>query len=84
MPIENLIQTIAWITTQASLVAIGLFALSYAIGSLLKGAPVPFKDIKQFGSGLMNDAIRAAMELALWTSISSLISWIAVVISSAA
>lgn len=84
MGVENLIQTIAWTTTQISLVAIGLFALSYAIGSLLKGSPVPYKDIKQFGSGLMHDAIRASMELALWTSVSSLVSWIAVVISSAA
>ena len=83
MPISNLLNTIAWLTTQISLVATGLFALAWVIGSLLKGAPIPFREIKEAGRGIQNDALKAMFELAMWSAISSLISWIAVLISSA-
>jgi hypothetical protein len=39
MPISALTEKIAWLTTMVSLIAVALFALSWAIGSLLKGAP---------------------------------------------
>jgi len=82
-PVSNLLSTIAWLTTQISLIATGIFALAWVIGSLLKGAPIPFRDIKEAGRGIQYDALKAAFELAIWSAISSLISWIAVAISSA-
>jgi len=82
MGVENLLRSIAWLTTQVSLIAVALFALSYGLGCLLRGAPIPFKDVKEAGHGLMMDAIRASFQLALWSAISSLISWIIAIISS--
>lgn len=84
MPIQTLLATIAWITTEVSLLTVGLAATSYALGSLLKSAPIPFRDIKEAGNDMMMQAIRATFMLALWTSISSLITWIISVIASAA
>jgi len=74
-------QKIAETTTSVSLIAMGLFGLAYLVGYLFKGAPVPWRDIKEFGNGLTNDAIRAALMLALWTSILSLITWVVSIIA---
>jgi len=82
LAVGNLLQAIAWLITQVTLIAAALCALSYAIGCLLKGAPIPFRDIKEAGHGLMMDAIRASFQLALWSAISSLITWIIALISS--
>lgn len=84
MPIQNLLQTIAWLTTQVSLISLGLAGLSWGLGSLLKGAPIPFRDIKEAGNEMMNSAIRATFLLSLYSSISALITWIISVIASAA
>ena len=83
MPVDVFLKQIAWLTTQVSLVALGLAALSWGIGSLLKGAPIPFRDIKEAGSEMMYSAIRATFMLALWSSISSLITWIISVVAAA-
>ncbi|MCP8308875.1 MAG: hypothetical protein H3Z53_11290 [archaeon] len=81
MALSGLIQAIALATTQLSLLATALFALSWVIGSLLKGAPIPFKEWKQWGQGLQMDAIKATFELAIWSFIGSLVAWIAYLIS---
>jgi hypothetical protein len=81
--LAQLTQKIAETTTSVSLVATGIFGLSYLIGYLFKGSPIPWQDIKQFGNGLSNDAIRGALMLALWSSILSLITWIVSVIALA-
>jgi hypothetical protein len=83
MPLSDLLNTIATLTTQLTLLATALFGLSWVIGSALAGSPLPFRDWKEFGKGLRTDAIKAAFELMLWSAISALVSWIAVVISSA-
>ena len=81
--IAQLTQKIAETTTSISLIAMGIFGLTYLIGYLLKGTPVPWRDIKEFGNGLSNDAIRSAMMLALWSSIVALLTWVVSVISLA-
>lgn len=83
LTIAQLTQKIAETTTSISLISMGLFGLTYLIGYLFKGAPIPWRDIKEFGNGLTNDAIRAALMMALWTSILSLITWIVSVIALA-
>jgi hypothetical protein len=83
MPISDLLNTIATLTTQITLLATALFGLSWVIGSALAGSPLPFREWKEFGRGLRMDAIKAAFELMLWSALSSLVSWIAVLISSA-
>jgi hypothetical protein len=83
MALAELTRIIAMATTQLGLLATALFALSWVIGSLLKGAPIPFKDWKQWGQGLQMDAIKATFELAIWSFIGSLVAWIAYLISLA-
>ncbi len=79
----QLTQKIAETTTSISLISMGLFGLTYLVGYLFKGSPIPWRDIKEFGNGLTNDAIRAALFLSLWTSILSLLSWVVSVIALA-
>lgn len=83
MPLQNLLNAIATLTTQITLVCTGLFGLSWIIGSGLAGSPLPFKDWKEFGKGLRTDAIKAAFELMLWSALSAIATWIAALISSA-
>ncbi len=84
MTIQNLLNTIATLTTEITLVATALFALSWALGSALAGSPLPFREWKEFGRGLRSDAIKALFELMMWAGLSSLVSWIAALIASAA
>jgi hypothetical protein len=81
--LADVTQKIAETTTSVSLIAIGLFGLAYLVGYLFKGAPVPWRDIKEFGNGLTNDAIRSALMLALWSSILSLTTWVVSIIALA-
>lgn len=83
LTIAQVTQKIAETTTAISLISMGLFGLTYLVGYLLKGSPIPWRDIKEFGNGLSNDAIRAALMMALWSAILSLITWIVSVISLA-
>lgn len=83
MPIEALTNTISQTTTIISLISVGLFGLSWTIGYLLKGSPVPFRDWKEFGNGLQQDAIKATFMMALYSSIASLITWVVNAIASA-
>lgn len=84
LPIAALTQTIAQTTTIISLISIALFGLSWVIGSLLKGAPLPWRDWKEFGNGMQMDAVKATFMMALYSSIASLLSFIVNAISSAA
>lgn len=84
MTLDIIIRSIAVLTTQVSLLATGLAALSWAIASVLKSAPIPLRDLKEFGQSLQIDAIKALSLLAIYTAITSLIAWIAVLIASGA
>lgn len=84
MPLQTLLQQIAWATTAISLIATGTAALSWAIASLIKGSPIPWREWKQYGEGLSQDAIRSMIYIALWTSIASLITWVVSVLATAA
>lgn len=84
MPIQALTNTIAQITTTISLISVALFGLSWVVGSLLKGSPLPFREWKEFGNGLQLDAVKATFLMALYSSIASLLTWIVNAIASAA
>ncbi|MBI3859781.1 MAG: hypothetical protein HY296_06070 [Thaumarchaeota archaeon] len=83
MPISTLINQIATLTAQISLLVAGVAALSWTIGSLLKGAPIPFRDIKEAGNELMTSAIRSLVMLSLWTSLVALATFVVSLIASA-
>ena len=78
----NLIQTINTLTTQIALIATALCALSWMIASALKGAPIPIREFKEYGHGLMLDSVKALFWLAIYSAISALITYIATIISS--
>ena len=83
MPLEVLIRTIAVLATEVSLLAVSVAALSWGIASVLKGAPIPVKSIKEFGQSLEIQAIHALIQVALFSTITSLIAWVALLLSSA-
>ena len=84
MPLDVVIRSIAVLTTQVSLLATALAALSWAIASVLKSAPIPLRDLKEFGQSLQIDAIKALTLLAIYSAVTSLIAWVAVLIASGA
>lgn len=84
MPIAALTTTIAQTVTIISLIAAALFGLSWVVGSLLRGAPLPWRDWKEFGNGLQQDAVKATFLMAMYSSIATLIAWIVNAIASAA
>lgn len=84
MSIETLTTTIAQTTTMISLISIGLFGLAWIVGSMLRGAPLPWREWKEFGHGMQLDAVKATFMMALYSSIASLLTWIVNAIASAA
>jgi len=55
----------------------GLFFLTWTIGWMLRGAPIPILRVKRYGQNLIEDAIAAAFWLAVGTAVFSLIAYIA-------
>jgi hypothetical protein len=82
MGLQAITQQISTIATQLSLLAWASFGLTWILGSLLKGSPIPLREIKEFGQGLMYDALKAAFWLSVWSTIAALISWIANLLAS--
>jgi len=65
------------LTTRIVMAAWALFMLSWALGWLLKGSPVPIYRVKRFGQDMVEDAILGAFWLAVGTSIFALIKYLA-------
>jgi len=84
MPIEAVTTSIVQATATITAVAVALFALAWVIGSLLRGSFIPFADWKAWGNSMQMDAIKATFLIALYSSIGTLIAWIASVIASGA
>jgi preprotein translocase subunit SecE len=83
MPISELTGTIAQVTTTVSLISVGLFGLSWVVGSLLKGSPIPFREWKEAGNEMQLQAIKATFMLSLYSAIATLLAWIVNAIASA-
>lgn len=83
MPISALTNTIAQVTTTISLIAVGLFGLTWIIGSLLRGAYVPFREWKEAGNEMQLQAIKATFMMSLYSVIATLIAWVVNAIASA-
>lgn len=60
------VTTVAWF----------VFLVTWAVGWALRGAPLPFRNIKRVGQSLIEDSVMAAFWLALGTTIFALISYI--------
>jgi len=65
------------LTTRVVMAAWALFMLSWALGWLLKGSPIPIYRVKRFGQDMVEDAIMGAFWLAVGTSIFALIKYLA-------
>ncbi|BEP17546.1 hypothetical protein PYJP_08980 [Pyrofollis japonicus] len=74
---------ISTLTSKVVAVAWGLFLLTWSIGWLLKGSPIPFIRVKRVGQDLVEDAVWAAFWLALGSSIFALISYIVNMVAGA-
>ena len=82
MSLQAITQQISALATQLSLLAWSIFGLTWIIGSLLKGSPIPLREIKEFGHGLLYDAIKAAFLLSIWGTIAAVVSWVASLLAS--
>ena len=49
MPLDVLTRELAVLTTEISLMAIAASGLSWAFASFIKGAPIPLRELKEFG-----------------------------------
>jgi len=68
------------LTTQVAAVAWGLFLLTWSIGWILRGAPLPFMRVKRVGQGFIEDALWAAFWLAMGSTVFSVITYLVQVI----
>ncbi|ABU82130.1 DNA import protein CedA1 [Ignicoccus hospitalis] len=74
MNFEELVNTIQDWTLKITVVAWALVGLSWVLGWALRGAPVPLSRIKRLGHGIVEDAVIAALWLALGSAVFYLIS----------
>jgi len=63
--------------TRITALAWGLFFLTWTVGWMLRGAPIPILRVKRYGQNLIEDAIAAAFWLAVGTAVFSLIAHVA-------
>ena len=70
-------------TARATALAWSLFLLTWTIAWTLRGAPIPSSKIKRVGTSMAEDAIWAALWLALGTTVFAVITRIAQIISEA-
>ena len=74
MDLQNYVNLIYDWTLKATVIAWALVGLSWVIGWLLRGAPIPILKIKKFGNTLIEDAVIAAIWLALGSTVFFLIA----------
>jgi hypothetical protein len=76
MAIENVASFINGLTNKITAIAWALFLLTWSIGWMLRGSPLPFSKLKRIGTTMIEDAIWAAFWLAMGSTVFSLITWI--------
>ncbi|ALU11619.1 hypothetical protein EYM_03110 [Ignicoccus islandicus DSM 13165] len=74
MDFRSIIDMIYDWTLKLSILAWAMVGLSWVIGWMLRGAPIPILKIKRFGHSLIEDAVLAALWLALGSTVFFLIS----------
>src|SRR6266571_5364715 len=77
LTIHDLINNIAIATTAVSLVTTALAALSWGLSALIRSSPLPWSDWKRYAETLQQDSIRSLLYLAIFSSISALVAWVA-------
>jgi hypothetical protein len=80
---EIVVATIQLVTTTITAIAIAIFGLSWGVASLLRGSPVPYRNFKEYGNGLMTDVIHSSFLLVAYAAISALVTWFAQVLVAA-
>ncbi len=76
----SIVALVQQITQDVTAAAWALFALTWAIGWTLRGAPIPLSRLKRAGASLVEDSIWAALWLALGSTIFTFITYIVKVI----
>ncbi len=69
MDVHSYVNLIYDWTLKLTVVAWALVGLSWVIGWMLRGAPIPILKIKKFGNTLIEDAVIAAIWLALGSTV---------------
>ncbi|UXD21455.1 hypothetical protein IPA_04445 [Ignicoccus pacificus DSM 13166] len=77
MDIQSYVNIIYDWTMKAMIIAWALVGLSWVIGWALRGAPIPILRIKKFGNSMIEDAVIAALWLALGSTVFFIIATIA-------
>ena len=77
MNFEDIVNLIQDLTLKVSVVAWGLVGLSWVVGWALRGAPIPISRIKRLGHGIVEDALIAALWLALGGTVFYVITFLA-------
>jgi len=81
--VTTLTEFISSLTQTVVSAAWALFLLTWSIGWILRGSPIPFLRVKRTGQDLIEDAVWAAFWLAIGSSVFALVSYIAGSVSNA-
>lgn len=74
---SDITQFLSDLTVKIATAAWTVFLLSWSVGWLLRGTPIPSLRLKRTGQGLIEDAIWAAFWLAIGSSVFALIQYVA-------
>ncbi|MEM1619862.1 MAG: DNA import protein CedA1 [Fervidicoccaceae archaeon] len=77
----TLVEFVNNVATQVALLAWALFALTWSIGWVLRGSPLPVARLKRAGQSLIEDALWAAFWLAMGSTVFSVISYLVQVVA---
>jgi hypothetical protein len=75
--VPGIMEFISDLTTKIAAAAWTIFLLSWSVGWLLRGIPLPSMRLKRTGQGIIEDAIWAAFWLAVGSSVFALIQYVA-------
>ncbi|GAB6148502.1 DNA import protein CedA1 [Stetteria hydrogenophila] len=81
MPVDTLIDFINGVTHKITALAWALFLLTWSIGWTLRGVPIPFSRLKRIGGSLVEDSVWAAFWLAVGSTVFSIVTYIASLLS---
>lgn len=74
---SDVVSFIQSLIINVTVIAWVMFFLTWVIGWLLKGSPIPFLRLKKAGQRMIEDAVWAAFWLAMGSTVFALISYIA-------
>ncbi len=78
----DIVDFVSGLTSKVVAIAWAIFLLTWSIGWVLRGAPLPSLRLKRTGQSLIEDAVWAAFWLAIGTTVFAAVQYVAGMLAS--